>query len=92
MRERRIREHDIRNEPITRLAVPAGHVVPDDPEIIDRHVRELRTASAFADRPDAGGGRLQSLIDLKPRVSTAIPASSSPIPAVFAMRPVATSR
>ena len=60
MRERRVGEHHMRDQPIIGPAVTASHVVPDDPEIIDRDMRELRAPGAFADRPDAGGGRLRA--------------------------------
>src|SRR6266853_927515 len=36
----------------------------DYPEIVDADVRELRATGDFADRPDAGRGGLQSLVDL----------------------------
>ena len=41
----------------------AGHVVRDDPEVVDRNMGELRAAGAFADRPYARRGRLQALVD-----------------------------
>src|ERR1700722_7192555 len=63
-RKRRIREHNMRNEPITGSTIPASHVVPHDSKIIDRDVRELRAASGFADRTDTGGGCPQPLVDL----------------------------
>src|SRR5271166_696162 len=59
----RVGEHAIGNQPIARAAVPSGQVVPDDAKIIDRGMRELRAAGAFADRPDIGRGRLQLLVD-----------------------------
>src|SRR5882724_2224315 len=36
----------------------------DDAEIVDADVRELRTTCDLADRPDAGRGGLQPLVDL----------------------------
>ena len=62
-RQWRVGEHAIRNQPITRAAVAAGEVVANDPEIIHRRMRELRTAGALADRPDSGRARLQPLVD-----------------------------
>ena len=91
--ERRVGEHHMRNEPIIRPAVITGHVVADDPEVVDRNMRELRAASAFANRPDARGSGLQPIVDLdKAARASAIPASSRPIFVVFAIRPTATSR
>ncbi|MEJ1977158.1 MAG: hypothetical protein WDN49_14620 [Acetobacteraceae bacterium] len=55
--ERRVGEHDMGNQAACGPAVATSHVVPDDPEIIDRHMRELGTPRAFADRP---GRRAQS--------------------------------
>ena len=54
MRKQGVGEHAVRHEPIVRAAVSTGQIVPDDPEIIDRCVRELRVAGAFPDRPDIG--------------------------------------
>ena len=62
-RQRRVGKHAIGNQPIERAAAAAGEVVANDPKIVDRYVRELRTAGAFADRPDIGRARLQSLVD-----------------------------
>ena len=39
-------------------------VVTDDTEIVEADVRELRAARNLADRPNAGRGRLQSIVDL----------------------------
>src|SRR5215475_115902 len=64
MCERWICEHHVGNEPLARPTVSAGHVVAYNPEVVDRDMRELRTTSAFANCPDAAGGRLQALVHL----------------------------
>src|SRR5262252_8658569 len=61
--ERRVREHAVRHQAITRATVPAAEIVTDDAEVIDRHMRKLRAAGTFAERPDPGRRRLQSLVD-----------------------------
>src|SRR5262245_47182188 len=40
--QRRIREHAVRNQSIVRGAVAAGQIVLDDPEVVDRGMREVR--------------------------------------------------
>ena len=42
---------------------PSGQIVPNDPEIVERHMRELRAAGALADRPDIGRARFQPFVD-----------------------------
>src|SRR5262245_24736452 len=61
--EWRLREHAVRNQPIPRAALRPGQIVPDDPQVVARYVRELGTPSAFPDRPDPGGTRLEPLVD-----------------------------
>src|SRR5262249_3761639 len=63
MSERRLGEHAVRNEPVPRAAVAAGEIVPDDAKVVDRDMRELWAAGAFADRPYIGCRRLQPRID-----------------------------
>ena len=46
VREWRVRKHHIRDKPISDFAIPASNIVPDDPEIVDRDMGELRTAGA----------------------------------------------
>jgi hypothetical protein len=62
--ERGIGEHDMRNQAIAGTAVAAGHVVPDNPEVIDRDVRELWAPGAFPNGPNARRGRLEPVVDL----------------------------
>ena len=62
-RQRRVGEHAIRNQTVTCTAVSAGEVVANDPEIIHRRMRKLRTAGTLADRPDCGRARFQPLVD-----------------------------
>jgi hypothetical protein len=61
--EWRVSEHAVRNQTITRAAVPSGQIGLDDPKVVDGDVRELRAAGAFPNGPDIGRGRLQPLID-----------------------------
>src|SRR5262245_13854848 len=61
--EWRLREHAVRNQPIPRAALRPGQIVPDDPKVVARYVRELGTPSAFPDRPDPGGTRLEPLVE-----------------------------
>src|SRR5262249_28765280 len=61
--EWRLREHAVRNQPIPRAALRPGQIVRDDPKVVARYVRELGTPSAFPDRPDPGGTRLEPLVD-----------------------------
>ena len=61
--ERRVREHAVGNQPVARTAAHSGQIVPNDPEIVERHVRELRAAGALADRPDIGRTCFQPFID-----------------------------
>jgi hypothetical protein len=46
-----------------RCALAPGQIVPDDAEVVDRDVREVGAAGAFADRPNAGRARLQPFVD-----------------------------
>jgi len=48
---------------IMRCALAPGQIVPDDAEVIDRDVREVGAAGAFADRPNPGRARLQPFVD-----------------------------
>src|SRR6185437_2433195 len=50
--EWRVREHAIWDQPVARAAIPSGQIILDDPEVVDRYVRELRAAGAFTDGPD----------------------------------------
>jgi hypothetical protein len=89
--EWRVREQAVWNLPIARAALPSGQIVPDDSKVVDRYVRELWATGAFLHGPDTGRSRLQALIDAN--VATTIQLNtglSSPIPAVFGMRPAAT--
>src|SRR6516165_6974906 len=63
VRERRLGEHAVWNQPIARTALASSQIVPDDPKVVDRDVRKLRTAGAFSNRPDTRHRRLQPLID-----------------------------
>src|SRR5262249_36774749 len=57
-------EHAVGNEPVASDTAAAGEVLPNDPEIVDRHVSEVRAAGAFANGPNTRRGGLQPLIDL----------------------------
>src|SRR5262249_2120674 len=48
---------------VTRATVQAAEIVRDNAEVIDRHMRKLRAAGTFAERPHPGSSRLQSLVD-----------------------------
>src|SRR5262245_60802523 len=61
--ERRLREHAVRNQPITCAAVRPGQIVPDDPKVVPCHVCELGATGAFPDGPDPGRTRLEPLVD-----------------------------
>jgi hypothetical protein len=63
MRQRRVGEHAIGDQPIARAAAATGEVVANDPKIVHGGVRELRAAGAFADRPDIWRTRFQALVD-----------------------------
>src|SRR5262249_9060836 len=52
------------NQTVTRRTFASGEIVPDDPVIVEGHMRELRTAGAFTDRPNRGRRGLQALVDL----------------------------
>ena len=41
---------------------PPLQIIPNNPKIVLRHVRELRAAGAFPDRPDLGRGCFEALI------------------------------
>ena len=62
-RQRRVGEHAVGDEPVAGGAVAAGQIVPDDAEIVFRHMGELRTARALADRPEIERARLEPVID-----------------------------
>src|SRR5579871_3350722 len=63
MRKRRIGKHAVRHQPVARATCSTGQVVADDPKIIYRGMGELRAASTFADCPDIGRRRLQTVVD-----------------------------
>src|SRR6202167_3576567 len=63
VRERRIREHAVGNQPIARAAPPSGQIVANEPKVVFGYVRELRAAGAFAERPDIPRTRLQPIVD-----------------------------
>ena len=60
----RVREQAIRHVPARRHMVNADEVVMHDTEIVHADVGKLRAACHLADRPHAGRGRLQALVDL----------------------------
>src|SRR6266446_3948173 len=43
--------------------VLSRQIFPNDLKVIDRDVRELRAPGSFPDSPDAGGARLQPVVD-----------------------------
>src|SRR5262249_58508612 len=49
-------------QPVGRAALAARHVVPDDAEVVERDVSEVRAAGAFADGPDIRCGRPQPFV------------------------------
>jgi hypothetical protein len=51
MGERGISKHAIWDQPIARAAISSTQIIPNNPKIVLRHVRELRAAGAFPDRP-----------------------------------------
>jgi len=59
-----VREHAVGHQTIVRGAIHAGEIVPDDAEIVERHVRELWTASAFANCPAVRRTRFEPFVDL----------------------------
>src|SRR5882724_13129587 len=61
--QRRVREDAVGDQPTARTALAAGEIVPDDPEVVDGCVREVWGPGAFADGPDVGRARVQSLVD-----------------------------
>ena len=63
MGERRIGKHAIWDQPVARAATSSAQVVPDNPKIVLRHVRELRAAGAFPERPYSGRRCFQAVID-----------------------------
>ena len=64
------------NRPAGRAVCP-GQIVPNDPEVVEGYVSELRAAGTFSDRPDIGRARLQSLVDFN--VATAVQFSTGHI-------------
>ena len=89
--ERRVREQAVWNQPIARGALSSGQILPDDSKVVDGRVREVRATGAFtiAQTPGAVVSS-RSLARTYLRSSNSTPIFSSPIPAVFGMRPVAT--
>jgi len=63
MSEFRVGKQTIRNLSACRYAVAAGHVGMDNTEIVNTDVCELRATSSFADCPNTGSRRLESLVD-----------------------------
>ena len=63
VRERRIGEHAVGNQPVARASPPSGEIVANDAKVVLGYVRELRAAGAFAERPNVRGARLQPLVD-----------------------------
>src|SRR5207244_4357287 len=67
-------EHAVGNQAIARAALRPCQIVPDDPKVVDRHVRKLGAAGAFAHRPNIGRARLQLFIDANIAVSVQLDA------------------
>src|SRR5690606_6022433 len=57
-----IGEHAEGDESVARRPGAACQVVPNDPEVIERDVGELRATRTIAQRPDVGRSRLEALI------------------------------
>ena len=55
--------HRRRDKAVAGRAVCPGQIVPNDPEVVEGYVGELRAASTFFDRPDLGRTGLQALVD-----------------------------
>src|SRR6185369_13775356 len=45
-----------------RRAVPPREIVPDDAEVVERHVRILWASGAFANRPDVARAGLEAVV------------------------------
>jgi len=91
MRKRRVGEHAIGNEAIVRVSAPSGEIVTHDAKVVLGYMREQRAAGAIAKRQTSGAlVSSRSLTLTKPRSVSSTPALSSPMPAVFGMRPAAT--
>ena len=63
MRQRRIGEHAVGNEPVARAPPPSSQIVANDAKVVFGYMGEHRAAGAFAQGPDVRRARLQSLVD-----------------------------
>lgn len=61
-RQRRVGVQAIGNQPVVAASSAAGQIVANYPEVVERHVRELRAARTVADRPDISRARLESIV------------------------------
>jgi hypothetical protein len=87
----RIGEHTVGDLAARARTTATRQFLPDDPEIVDRDMGELRATSAFAEGPDAGCAGLQPLIHLyEAAFGDADLGFLKPIPLVFGRRPSAT--
>ena len=85
-------QNGTRRSRVVRIA--SGQIVAHDAEIVEGDVGELRTSSAVADGPHSRSPWFRDAHSRRylPRASTSTPASSSPMPSVFGVRPAAISR
>jgi hypothetical protein len=63
MREGRIGEHAIGDQPAACRALAARQIGVNDPKIVEGCVSELRTAGAFADGPNIGRAGRQPIVN-----------------------------
>ena len=63
VRERRIGEHAVRNQPIPSASPPSSQIVASYAKVVFGYVGEHRAAGAFAERPDVRRARTQPLVD-----------------------------
>src|SRR5215469_14670224 len=63
MGERRIGEHAVWDQSAGGAAVSTGEILLDNEKVIYGHMGELRASGAFANGPDSGHCRFQTLVD-----------------------------
>jgi len=62
-RQRRVGEHTIGDQAAAGSAIAANQILADDAEVVGRHMGELWTAGALANRPDVGRARFEPVVD-----------------------------
>src|SRR5262245_61196681 len=63
MRKRRIGKHAVWDQPMARVAISSGQVVPDYAEIVLRHMGKLWAARPIGKCPEASRGGFETLVD-----------------------------